>query len=251
MIVNLEKIGKALIISAFIAAGPAISQESDESGSTPPLSPVQQGLERARESVRAGDQAGAVSELDSLFQGGFSAIGFVLADPDLASLDGYPPFDELAAQMEVQAYPCEHQDGFSDFDFWVGEWVVHLASGQFAGSNVILREQRGCVLTESWSSASGGSGSSINYLDKTTDEWVQLWTDSNGGQIHIRGGLTDEGMLLEGTIHTVANGVTLPFRGLWTPLEDGRVRQYFEQSNDDGASWVPWFEGFYSRKETE
>lgn len=247
----LEKCCKALIISCFMFLNVAVAQEDEATTSAPPVSPVQQGIERARIAASAGDQAGAVSELDTLFQGGFTAIGFVMSDPDLASLAGYPPFDELAAQMEVQAYPCEHQEGFADFDFWVGEWDVHVASGQFAGSNVISREQRGCVLSEQWSSASGSSGSSINYLDKTTNEWVQLWTDSNGGQIHIRGGLTDDGMLLEGTIHTVANGVTLPFRGLWTPLEDGRVRQFFEQSNDGGNSWVPWFEGFYSRKETE
>jgi hypothetical protein len=34
---------------------------------------------------------------------------------------------------------------------------------------------------------------------------------------------------------------------LWTPLADGRVRQFFEQSDDDGTNWTPWFEGFYSR----
>jgi hypothetical protein len=41
----------------------------------------------------------------------------------------------------------------------------------------------------------------------------------------------------------------VPFRGLWTPLPDGRVRQFFEQSNDGGETWVPWFEGFYTRKD--
>jgi hypothetical protein len=25
------------------------------------------------------------------------------------------------------------------------------------------------------------------------------------------------------------------------------VRQYFEQSTDEGETWQPWFEGFYSR----
>jgi hypothetical protein len=25
------------------------------------------------------------------------------------------------------------------------------------------------------------------------------------------------------------------------------VRQYFEQA-DDGGTWTPWFEGFYSRR---
>jgi len=55
-------------------------------------------------------------------------------------------------------------------------------------------------------------------------------------------------MAMEGTLHTVSTGVTQPFRALFTLLPDGRVRQYFEQSNDDGATWVPWFEGFYTRK---
>jgi len=61
-------------------------------------------------------------------------------------------------------------------------------------------------------------------------------------------GMTDDGMAMEGYIHYVGNGTTAPFRALWTPLPDGRVRQYFEQSNDDGGTWVPWFEGFYTRK---
>ena len=103
------------------------------------------------------------------------------------------------------------------------------------------------MLSEHWTSP-GGTGSSINYVDKITDEWVQVWNSQAGAQINIRGGLTEDGMLLTGTIHYVSNGTTAPFRGLWTPLPDGRVRQYFEQSNDDGQTWAPWFEGFYTRK---
>jgi hypothetical protein len=150
--------------------------------------------------------------------------------------------------MSIQAFPCEHDELFSAFDFWVGSWDVHVAAGTFAGSNEIERAQRGCVLTENWSSAGGGTGTSINYVDKITGEWVQIWNDASGSQINIRGGMTDDGMLLTGTIHYVANGTTAPFRGLWTPLEDGRVRQFFEQSPDNGKTWTPWFEGFYTRK---
>ena len=61
--------------------------------------------------------------------------------------------------------------------------------------------------------------------------------------------MTDDGMLLVGTLHSVGTGTTLPFRGLWTLLDDGRVRQFFEQSTDGGETWTPWFEGFYTRKE--
>jgi hypothetical protein len=147
--------------------------------------------------------------------------------------------------------PCELDEQFSAFDFWVGEWDVHVASGQFAGTNVITSTQRGCVLLENWTSATGGTGMSINYLDRATDEWVQVWNDGNGSQINIRGGMTDDGMRLVGTIHYISQGVTAQFRGLWTLLDDGRVRQFFEQYDEESASWKPWFEGFYTRKATE
>ena len=39
---------------------------------------------------------------------------------------------------------------------------------------------------------------SINYLDKVSGEWVQVWNDASGSQINIRGGMTEEGMLLVG-----------------------------------------------------
>ncbi len=160
-------------------------------------------------------------------------------------------FSFSSALAQAPSFPCEDDDRFAEFDFWIGAWDVHVANGTFAGENEIKRTERGCVLIENWQSAKGGTGMSINYVDKITNEWVQIWNDASGSQINIRGGLTDEGMLLVGTIHYVANGQTLPFRGLWTPLEDGRVRQFFEQSTDEGATWTPWFEGFYTRKSAE
>ena len=157
-----------------------------------------------------------------------------------------------AAEPETPtASPCEQDARFREFDFWVGDWSVRDGEGTLQGENTITREERGCVLVERWQGAQGSTGMSINYLDKITDEWVQIWHAAGGYQITIRGGLTGEGMLLRGTIHYIGSGQTAPFRGLWTPLPDGRVRQFFEQSNDDSKTWEPWFEGFYSRKSAE
>ena len=118
---------------------------------------------------------------------------------------------ETAAAPESRVSPCEQDERFREFDFWVGEWDVHDGEGTR----------------------------------------VQIWHAAGGYQIDIRGGLTDNGMLLRGTIHYIGTGQTAPFRGLWTPLPDGRVRQFFEQSNDDGETWEPWFEGFYTRKSAD
>lgn len=212
------------------------------------LSPVLASLEKARILVISDEPDAATAELRDVFASGFTGVSVLLNDPLINSMAGREDYDELVAEMSVQAFPCEHQEGFRDFDFWIGEWDVHLANGTYAGTNVIEPAERGCVITERWIGASGGTGMSINYFDKSSGEWVQVWNAAAGSQIVIRGGLRDDGMALEGYIHYVANGTTAAFRGLWTPLPDGRVRQYFEQSNDDGETWTPWFEGFYSRR---
>lgn len=191
------------------------------------FSPLQVNIERARVKVLSDDVEGAIANLQAIAAGGFTAVGFITNDPVLGTLAGNADFDNLVAEMSVAAYPCEHNEAFSEFDFWIGQWDVHGVGGAYAGSNVIERAQRGCVLIENWSSASGGS------------------------QINIRGGMTEEGMLLVGTIHYVASNSTSPFRGLWTLLPDGRVRQFFEQSADDGETWTTWFEGFYTRKSVD
>ena len=161
-----------------------------------------------------------------------------------------PPNSAEAEPAPASRFSCEEQEKFREFDFWIGTWDVHTADGKFAGRNVIESSQRGCVLIENWAGTGGSTGISINYFDAAAEEWVQVWTDAGGGQIAIRGGLTDAGMLLEGLIHYVSTGITAPFRGLWTAQPDGRVRQFFEQSNDGGETWEPWFEGYYSRAET-
>ncbi|MGI9236946.1 MAG: hypothetical protein ACR2QZ_06090 [Woeseiaceae bacterium] len=237
-----------LAVSARQAERYAVARGALDRAESLQFSPVRVGFERARLDVLAGDKAGAMTELRAIADSGFTGVNVITSDPVLAALEGNSAYDALLAEMSKQAFPCEHDVAFSEFDFWVGEWDVHVANGTYAGSNRIERMERGCVLMENWSSASGSTGTSINYVDKISDEWVQIWNDASGNQINIRGGMTDEGMLLVGTIHYVVNNTTAAFRGLWSPMPDGRVRQFFEQASADGQSWSPWFEGFYSRR---
>lgn len=210
--------------------------------------PARVSFERARLLAAGGDRGQAIAILEGMAENGFTGVAFITGDPILSTLAGDERFDRLVAELTALAYPCENNEAFRAFDFWVGDWVVHGPDGALQGTNTIRPAERGCVLLENWTSASGGTGMSINYFDQSTGEWAQVWHAEGGSQIHIRGGMGDEGMRLVGQIHYVGTNTTAPFRGLWTPLEDGRVRQYFEQSSDDGETWTPWFEGFYTRK---
>lgn len=131
------------------------------------------------------------------------------------------------------------------FDFWLGAWIVTAADGSRAGRNEIRSVQDGCVLLEQWTGAQGGTGMSMNFYDPAAGRWRQVWA-SPGTQIDIRGGPVGAGMVLEGTITYLEDGRSHGFRGTWTPLPDGRVRQFFEEAAEPGR-WTAWFEGFYAR----
>ncbi len=155
--------------------------------------------------------------------------------------------EPLSSSEEIR--PCFLRDELRAFDFWLGNWEVTTRDDTLAGHNAITLREQGCYLFESWRGASGVTGSSINYFDAAKKEWVQHWVSPNGSQIHIAGGLVDGSMVLVGEIYYLARAQQADFRGTWTPLLDGRVRQFFEQSNDGGKTWEPWFEGFYRRIE--
>lgn len=159
--------------------------------------------------------------------------------------DGDDPAREIAAP--VAQGPCT-TDLYRAFDFWLGTWQVTDANGVVQGTNRITAEEGGCLVLERWTSNTGGTGQSYNYVDPETGNWRQVWV-SAFGNIDYKGGLTDSGsMRLEGEI-TYRNGSSFPFTGEWTPQEDGTVRQYFEQYNSETDAWDPWFLGIYSKIE--
>lgn len=149
------------------------------------------------------------------------------------------------ATAQQPADPCGDEE-YRQFDFWLGTWDVTAADGSLAGLNQITSEERGCLIVERWLSASGQTGQSYNFYDPGTGKWRQIWI-SAGSVIDYSGGLTDSGsMKLEGEIRYHAGG-QFPFTGEWTPLEDGTVRQHFEQFAPETETWEPWFTGIYSR----
>jgi len=154
-----------------------------------------------------------------------------------------------AAQTKPQETACQTDPHFRDFDFWLGKWdVTSRKSGKAAGTNVIKAIEGGCAVLENWHGKRGSTGKSVNYYNPITKKWRQVWVAAGAYSLDIEGGLNDQGsMVMSGTIWYYKNGASAPFRGTWTPNEDGSVRQFFEQYDADKKEWKPWFDGLYKK----
>lgn len=153
--------------------------------------------------------------------------------------------------QETQAPPappkCDTAE-FRQFDFWVGDWEVRAddADAALLGRNRIERSADGCRLLENWTSARGGSGQSLNGWDRRYRVWRQFWIGSDGVVLRLEGGLREGAMVMDGELKGRDGGIQRQ-RITWTPQADGSVRQHWETSEDDGASWSTAFVGIYRR----
>ena len=152
------------------------------------------------------------------------------------------------AQSQANAPPPCSAPEHRQFDFWIGEWDVTTPTGQAAGKNRITRILNGCVLLEEWTGTSGSTGKSFNLYDARRKRWQQTWVDGSGGILELHGRLTDDGaMVLMGEQPARNGSGTVLNRITWTPRSATEVRQHWESSSDDGATWTTAFDGIYRK----
>ena len=143
---------------------------------------------------------------------------------------------------------ANNPDVRNQFDFWLGDWKATSKDGKVLGYNLIQPIMDKCGFQENWKSVDGKfRGTSFNFYDVTNEQWHQTWMDNTGGNLQLNGSLKDGSMVLTGKTRNkqewLLNRIT------WTPLADGRVRQYWEISKDEGKSWGDAFDGYYERVE--
>ncbi len=132
------------------------------------------------------------------------------------------------------------------FDFWIGRWEVFTPDGKKAGDNHIEAIDGGCALIERWRGNGGFTGTSLNSWDAQTRRWRQHWVDNQGGLLRLAGGIEGRSMVLASAEPDPKKpGATLRQRISWAVQPDGSVRQHWETSPDDGATWATAFDGRY------
>ncbi|MDH3786202.1 MAG: tetratricopeptide repeat protein, partial [Acidobacteriota bacterium] len=120
--------------------------------------------------------AEALEALDAAVKAGFLQVEG-LEDPAFDGFRTSRQFLDIAERQKAQAMPCLYDDRYRQWDFWLGNWNVLGVDGSPQGRNTIQLTENGCALIETWTSASGGSGTSVNYFDPKTSKWNQIWVD--------------------------------------------------------------------------
>lgn len=134
------------------------------------------------------------------------------------------------------------------FNFWVGDWVVHDTLGNVVGTNQISQIDSNCVVLEHWTGSAGLTGTSINYFDKADSTWNQLWVDSQGSVLKLKGQFNGSQMVLKSAPKTGRQGKTYYNQVTWTPNPDGTVTQLWEVRASSGKRLSTAFKGIYHRR---
>lgn len=155
-------------------------------------------------------------------------------------------FVSTYAIAQTTACPC-CEESHKQFDFWEGHWVVKDTTGTILGENHITKIEGNCVLKEQWIGASGTTGISLNYFDKSDRSWNQLWLDNGGNQLKLKGNFNEGKMVLRSEMVNTQdseyyNQIT------WSKNQDGSVTQLWQVFDASNKPLRTLFKGIYHKK---
>lgn len=133
-------------------------------------------------------------------------------------------------------------------DFWLGEWTVTSKNGLELGTSTVATDLSGCLVEERFATAKGYEAVAFAYFDFWEQRWFRTLIDSEGERVELSGGLVDGAMVLSGSEGgPAASGSSLELRVTLEAVDADHVRQTWEVSEDDGATWRRAIELLYTR----
>jgi hypothetical protein len=160
------------------------------------------------------------------------------------------PYFHASAQGKL---PCSKPE-FRQFDFWIGVWEAFGVKGSKAGDSRISAILDSCVILEEWTSASQQqgltyTGKSFNSYNAGSKQWQQTWVDNTGNTTEFLRGEGSNGRIIYYADKVTAPGGTIFMRRLtFTRINNNKVRQLGERSDDEGKTWTVEYDLEYRRK---
>jgi hypothetical protein len=147
------------------------------------------------------------------------------------------------APAAAAAAPCTSPE-YHQFDFWAGHWDVYNPKGQMVAHSLIEKVY-GCGIRENWMPIGKPGGGSLSIYVPEENGWEQFWIDGQGTRASFKGGWNGSAMVITG------NWGGPLVRMTYSKNDDGSVRQFGEQSSDDGKSWKPSFDFTYRQSKEQ
>jgi hypothetical protein len=123
-----------------------------------------------------------------------------------------------------------------------------------AGDSKISVMLDSCVILEEWTSASSQqgltySGKSFNMYNVATKQWQQTWVDNTGNTTEFLRGTGSDGQIVYYADKVMdPKGKNFMRRLTFTKLNNDKVRQLGERSDDEGKTWTTEYDLDYRRK---
>lgn len=199
----------------------------------------------ARAHAKLGETDATFAALDKTVAFGGVPVATLRGERDFASFTTQQRFKDVLEKDLAAVEPCRAAPEFRQFDFWIGEWTVSDPKGNFAGTSSVQLILGSCTVFENWT-GSGSSGKSFNIYDVKDKKWHQTWVDDRGRFSHYIGGITDGKMVI--VADSSVNGKPSLARMTYSKLANGDVRQFGENSIDNGRTWTTTFDLIYTKR---
>ena len=192
----------------------------------------------------SGKKKQALDALKTAVEKGFTQLALMKTDPDLASIRELDRFSAIARTVKsLDNYPEAKK-----FDFWVGEWNVYNQQDVKVGESSIEKILKDAVILENWTGGSGNIGKSFNHFHIESGKWVQYWVSQSSDRIFLEGNY-DSAQKAIVFYERMDLGIEKPQRRLtFFNISADSVRQFSQQSTDDGATWFVEYDFIYVRK---
>jgi hypothetical protein len=200
----------------------------------------------ARAYALTGNKAKSLEALEKTVPMGGLTEAMLNSQKEFAGWKGDKQFKDVVAKLDLAANPCKAAPEFRQFDFWIGEWDVKTPQGGIAGSSSVQLILGQCIIFENWTSGAGSSGKSFNIYDVNDKKWHQTWVSDKGVFTHYIGEFKDGNMVV--VADTIVGGKKTLARMTFSKLPNGDVRQFGENSVDNGKTWTTSFDLIYSKK---
>jgi hypothetical protein len=144
--------------------------------------------------------------------------------------------------------PCSANSETRQFDYWLGEWSIATNEKPGTATSKVYLSLDKCAVIESWNDGKGHSGENIFAYSFDDHSWRGMFVDNRGhAHVFVDGKVSDGSAEFDGPSRG-SNGEAVLNRIRVVRVSPHEVKQTWEKSTDNGATWTTVFSGNYMRK---